>query len=263
MRLYEEKSIDGGVLDVDDKSRRVKVVMNKTGNLDLDKDVIDNNAYAKTITERGPKGASLMWHLTDHRASLKDAVGKPFEVLIEGNNLVFITDIPKTSWGNDVLEFYKSGAINQHSIGFRTIKSEPVNAGRSDEYRLIKEVLLYEGSAVLWGANPLTPTLTVGKSATVKERQDEYLATLKEVNNLAKLFKSGHLTDESFELVEMRLAQSTDKLKQLYDQHTQPDEKSVEPLEGESLLDVLKAFNNTLISDNDTGRKESLRAATG
>lgn len=243
--IYEVKTLSGGVMDVDDSTRRVKVAVNEVGTIDLDRDIIDPGAYAKTIRERGPQGVNLIWHLTDHRASLKDAVGKPREVMVEGSKLVFVTDIAKTSWGNDVLEFYKSGAINQHSIGFRTIKSEPINAGSANEHRLIKEVFLYEGSAVLWGAHPATPTLTVGKSLTKEERTKEYLETIKEVNNLAKLFKSGHLTDDSFELLEMRLAQGTEKLKQLYDQHTQPDAKSVEPLQGESLLDVLTAFNNT------------------
>jgi HK97 family phage prohead protease len=164
MKSYEEKTVSGHVADIDDASRRVKVVMNEMGSLDLDQDVIDKTAFNKTIKERGPKGASLIWHLTDHVPMLKSAVGKPSEVLAQNNQLIFVTNIPGTTWGNDVLEFYKTGAINQHSIGFRVIKAEPMKAGTPQEYRLIKEVLLYEGSAVLWGANPNTDTLSVGKN---------------------------------------------------------------------------------------------------
>lgn len=251
MKQYEIKTVSNSVLDVDDTSRRVKVVMNEMGTLDLDNDIIDNTAYSKTIKERGPMGSSLIWHLTDHRASLKDAVGKPKEVNAKNNQLVFITDIPNTTWGNDVLELYKTGAINQHSIGFRTIKSEPVNAGKPGEYRLIKEVLLYEGSAVLWAAHPSTPTLSVGKSLTTEEKANKYFEIVKELNTLAKLFDKGKLTDSSFELVEIRLAQLQENLKQLEEEATQPDAKSVEPDKSESLLDVLKTFNNTLITDNE------------
>lgn len=260
MKQFEIKNIDSGVLDVDDKSRRVKVAISRVGNKDLDGDVIDKGAYTKTIKERGPQGANLIWHLTDHYPSLKNAVGKFKELNMSNDYLVGVTDIPNTSWGNDVLEMYKSGIINQHSIGFRTIKSEPVGAGTAEEYRLIKEVLLYEGSAVLWGANADTPTISVGKSLTKEQREQEYFATLKDINNLAKLFKSGHLTDDTFELLEIKLLSTTEKLKQLFTDLTQPDAKSVEPNDSESLLSVLKTFNN-LFNSTDNGCERNQVAA--
>jgi hypothetical protein len=42
---------------------------------------------------------------------LKSAVGKPSEVLAQNNQLIFVTNIPGTTWGNDVLEFYKTGRL--------------------------------------------------------------------------------------------------------------------------------------------------------
>lgn len=261
MKTYEIKNISGQVSDVDTTSRRVKVVVSETGSKDLDNDVIDKVAYNATIKMRGPKGANLIWHLTDHIPSLKNAVGKPSEILMDGNNLVFITDIPKTSWGNDMMEHYSAGTINQHSIGFRTIKSEPVNAGKPDEYRLIKEVLLYEGSAVLWGANPNTPTLSVGKNLTKEDREKDFFDTLKELTNFTALFKNGHLSDQSFELVEMKVNQLTERLQHLYHSSTQPAEGSaVEPQDAKGLLEALKTFNNTLILQNESRRIET---ATG
>jgi len=254
MNRFEIKNTEKGidtVKDVDTTGRRVKVAISRMGNLDLDNDVIEKNAYTKTINERGPKGVGLIWHLTDHSASLKSAIARFSDLYVEGDYLVGVTDIPKTTWGNDMLEFYETKNINQHSVGFRTIKSEPVNAGKSDEYRLIKEIMLYEGSAVLWGANPDTPHL--GKSLTKEEKQKEYFDTLTEINNLHKLFKTGHLSDGTFELLEIQLVQKTDRLKQLFDEATQPDGKSVEPTEGEELLEVFKTFNNSLITHNDPG----------
>lgn len=242
MKNYEVKDLAGGTLDVSSEGRKVKVAISHLGSMDLDGDVIDKSAYNKTISERGPKGSNLIWHLTDHNASLKNAVGKFSEMYVEKDYLVGITEIPNTTWGNDVLEFYKSGAINQHSVGFRTIKSEPVNAGKSDEYRLIKEILLYEGSAVLWGANPNTPTLSVSKSLTVEERKSEFEATMKELSTFHKLFKTGHLTDESFELIQVKINQLTQRIQQLFDA-TLPAEKAVEP-DSEGLLSVLQTFNN-------------------
>lgn len=255
---YEIKDTEKGVtsvVDVDDKSRRVKVVISRMGNLDLDNDVIDPSAYNKTIKERGPQGAGLIWHLTDHTPRIKDsAIARFSELFKDGDKLVGVTDIPNTSHGNDMLEFYKTGNINQHSVGFRTIKEEPVNAGKPGEHRLIKEILLYEGSAVLWGANPLTETVSVGKSLSKEEREKNFFDALKELTNLHKLFKSGTLTDGSFEMLEIQLAQKADILKQLFDLHTQPADNAVEPIKGEDLLSVFKTFNNSLITANNDSR---------
>lgn len=257
MKQFEIKTLDASVLDVDDKTRRVKTAWNKAGILDSDKDIIEKTAFDKTIKERGPKAKNLIWHLTDHRPSLKDAVGKPTEIMMEGDYLVAVTDIPETTWGNDVLEFYKSGTINQHSIGFSTVKREVFNDDDwNKRYTVIKEVQLYEGSCVLWGANEYTPTLSVGKSLTKEDAEKEFLKIQKELNSFAKLFKSGHLSDQSFELIEIRMANLTDQLQHIFEEITQPAPKAVEPIK-ESLLDVFKTFNNSLnATANDSRRIE-------
>lgn len=249
-KAYEEKDTSPGfrtVLDVDGTSRRVKVVISRMGNLDLDNDVIDKGAYTKTIKERGPKGANLIWHLTDHRPTIKDSAIAHFsELFVEADALVGVTDIPKTTWGNDMLEFYKTGNINQHSVGFRTIKSEPVGAGTANEYRLIKEILLYEGSAVLWGANPKTETQSVGKSLTKEERQKKFFDVSQELNNLAKLIRKGNLSDETAELLEIHIAQKSSLLEQLYTEATQPVQKTAEPVGKIKAVDLIDDFIKSL-----------------
>lgn len=264
MKAYEIKNIDGVVTDIDDKSRRVKVAMNKTGEKDLDKDIIEATAYTRTIKERGPGGSNLIWHLTDHRPSLKDAVGKPSEIYVdEKGYLVFVTNIPTTTWGNDVMEFYKTGIINQHSIGFSTIKREVFNDDDWEKrYTVIKEVKLYEGSAVLWGANEHTPTLSVGKSYTKEESLDEFEKTQKELDAFTKLFKTGHLSDEAFELIEIKVHQLNQRLTVLYksavdlattEQTTQSDVKSIEP--------VVNTLDRFIKNIGQNGRKETAGAA--
>lgn len=209
------KNIGGSPLDVDTTGRRVKVVISEMGSKDLDNDIIDNGAYNKTIKERGPSGVNVIWHLTDHSPNLKSAVGKPQEIGIEGNKLFMLTPIAKTSWGNDVLEHYQSGNINQHSVGFQTIKSE---AGKDGSPRIIKDIMLYEGSAVLWGANPNTPTVSVGKSEFQALSDD----LNKELNLLMKSFRDGRYTDDAFELIEIRIKQIQDKLNLLILKNTTP-----------------------------------------
>jgi len=237
-RFFELKTIADSVKDVSEKDRRVKVAISHMGSKDFDNDVIDHTAYNKTIKERGPQGANLIWHLTDHNPSLKSAVGKFSEINVEGDYLVGVTNIPNTSWGNDVLEFYKTGHINQHSIGFKTIKAELQEKGTEREYNLIKEVFLYEGSAVLWGANINTPTL--GKSMTKEELEDELNKLTKEMSVLVKSLRDGRFTDDAFEFIEIRTAQINEAIKSIM--NTQPAE-AVEP---DNLIDVIKQFRTTL-----------------
>jgi uncharacterized protein len=231
---YSIKSVADSVLDVCDTSRRVKNVLNRASYKDFDEDVIDPSAFNKTIKERGPKAKNLMWHLTDHNPSLKTAVGKFSEVYMEGNDLIGITDIPNTSWGNDVLEFYKTGHINQHSIGFKSIQSEKKKDSQFGEYNLIKEVMLFEGSAVLWGANDATPNLAVGKSLTKEEAITEYTKAVETIGKITKYLK-GNLTEETCELLEIQLTQLQEKLINLQsviatepDLSTQPEEVKVD-----------------------------------
>lgn len=200
------KNLTGQPLDVDTSKRNVKVVISEMGSKDLDNDIIEMGAYTKTISERGPSGANIIWHLTDHNPSLKYAIGKPAELFIDGMKLVMVTPIVKTAHGNDTLEMYSSGLINQHSVGFSTVRKE-VSEDR-DQPRLIKEVKLYEGSAVLWGANPNTPTVSVGKG-DIKETYDELN---KELNLLLKSFRDGRYTDDAFELIEIRIKQIQDRI---------------------------------------------------
>lgn len=241
---FEQKMIADSVRDVSENDRRVKVAISKMGNVDHDGDVIEHGAYTKTLTERGPKGANLIWHLTDHNPSLKSAVGKFSEIYTDGDYLVGITNIPNTTWGNDVLEFYKSGHINQHSIGFRTIKSEAVKGDQP--FNLIKEVFLYEGSAVLWGANPMTPTMTVGKSLTKEEIVTEHEKLSRELNLLVKSMRDGRYSDEAFEFMDIRLAQINEALKCIITMEiepTQPVQETVEPeLDMSELQDEINKF---------------------
>ena len=223
--FFNTKNFSGGLIDLSENDRRVKVAISQMGSKDLDGDVIDSSAYTKTLNERGPKAKNQIWHLTDHNPSLKSAVGKFSELFVEGDMLVGVTNIPNTTWGNDVLEFYKSGHITEHSIGFRTIKEET-----KSDYNLIKEVMLYEGSAVLWGANPNTPTLSAGKSITKEEANSELEQLNKDLELVTKTFRNGNLSDESFELVEMRLQMLNERIKNLFAAIQQQNE-TIQPAE--------------------------------
>lgn len=211
---FSYKTIDNSVVDVDDKSRRVKVAISEMGSVDLDNDIIDQNAYTKTIAERGPAAKNKIYHLTDHTPNLKNALGKFKELYVEGNKLIGVTDIVKTTWGNDVLEMYKAGTITEHSIGFSTIKAEE---GKSpDDPRILKELRLFEGSAILWGSNENTPTLSVGKSYTKRQKADELNRIIRELAIIGSFYKNGNYSDDAAVMIEIRMLQLEESIKALF-----------------------------------------------
>jgi HK97 family phage prohead protease len=236
MKQYSVKDIMNGVEDVDKESRKVKAVWARMNNVDLDNDIISPSAFTKTIQERGPQGKNLIWSLVDHKTSMKYALGKPKELYVEGDALIAVTEVIETEMGEDMLKLYEAGLINQHSIGFSTIKSELDN---STGIRTITELMLYEGSAVLWAANPETPTLGIYKGMepeVVKETLNGRL------EKLIKAFKHGTFTDETFSLLEIEIKQIQTAINEIT---TQPAAKAVEP-ESTVVLDALKQLNNRL-----------------
>lgn len=206
-------------LDVDTKTRRVKNALNKVGVLDSDRDIIDENAYNKTLQERGPGGKNLIWHQIDHSGSLTKSLGKFQEISVNKSTgyLEGVTDIRKTSLGDDMLEFYSMGDINQHSIGFSVVKRDVFNADDyTTRYAIIRELKLYEGSAVLWGANEFTPNLSVGKME-LKDAADYSKKYLLELERCAVYLRKGNFTDETCEHLEYKILQLRTELKTIFE----------------------------------------------
>jgi HK97 family phage prohead protease len=241
MKHYQVKDINGEVGDMDMALRKVKAVWAMCGNVDLDNDVIVPEAFSRTITARGPQGKNLIWSLVDHKSSMKYALGKPKELYVEGNALIAVTEIIETEMGEDMLKLYEANLINQHSIGFSTIKSEMDN---STGIRTIKELMLYEGSAVLWAANPETPTLSIYKGMEQAEVKETLNGRLEK---LLKAFKHGTFTDETFSLLEIEIKQIQTAISELT---TQPvAAATLDPVDNSAIVfEALKQFNHSLKS---------------
>lgn len=243
MSKIENKSYQDMILDIEPETRTVKACWSRIGNVDLDGDIIVAEAFTKTIKERGPKGKNMIWSLVDHKADMAHTLGKPKELYIEGDMLVAVTDLVETECGEDAIKLYEAGLINQHSIGFSTLKSD---VDQRTGVRTITELKLYEGSAVLWGANPETPTL--GFKGEFKETKETLSLRLE---NLIKAFRGGNFTDDTFALMEIQIKQIQAELLtlEITETITQP-ELSVEPTpvveekSNEEVLKAIKQFNN-------------------
>lgn len=214
------------VKDVDTKTRRVTIMLSKFDNVDSDGDVIRKGAFAKSIQERGPESTSnrkiafLRYHDWEHQ------IGKFISLEETHDGLVAIGELGRSSKANDALLDYQDGIIKEHSIGFNYIQDKMDLVTRDGaEFWDIKEVALWEGSAVTFGANSLTPTLDVSKG----NRSEHIEKVLKRMSELTTAIKSGG-TDERLYEIEMALkvchSQITDLMKATEPAaSTQPDEQ--------------------------------------
>ena len=243
--LVEKQDLGYNIMDVDSEQRRVKAVWARCGNIDLDNDIIVPEAFTKTLAERGPGGKNLIWSLVDHCADMNNVIGKPEQIYVENDMLIAITPIVETEKGEDIIKMYEAGLINQHSIGFSTMKSNVDKEG----VRTITELKLYEGSAVLWGANPETPTLGFKGEMTIKDKRAELSNRLE---RLIKSFKGGRFTDETFSLLEIEIKRIQSELLEIevIKEITQTVEQTFEPAveekkeDNEQILKAINQFNN-------------------
>jgi uncharacterized protein len=232
MRTLLTKEVKQAVLDLDTTGKAVKVAVASFENLDLDGDVFDMRAFTKTISERGPMGSNQIWHLTNHYTSLSAALGKPKEIGVEGQFLYFVTDYKDTPLWQSIWPLYESGDITEHSVGFSIVDSE-----QKGGYRLIKEAMLWEGSAVLWGANPNTPTMQVVKQLAGVTDETDPLQMIEKLANMAK--KSDN------ELIHIGLMQL---YTQLLNKTTKPDKTTLPEVDYTAVGLALTHFKNKIKS---------------
>jgi HK97 family phage prohead protease len=145
-------------------------------------------------------GRNRIMHLLQHNPLMP--LGKPTELMEDAKGLRFTSKITETSYGKDVIKLYAEGVFNEHSVGFEIIKSDN-KAG----YREIREIKLWEGSTVTWGANPNTPIESM--KSWDKPKSEEMLA------KFCNILRNGDLTDEGMIQLEIGLKQLENHLKAL------------------------------------------------
>jgi HK97 family phage prohead protease len=195
------KNISQGIIeDVDDVKGIVTGYFSAFNNIDSDGDVIVSGAYKKSIAENGPMGRNRIMHLLQHNPLMP--LAKPMELMEDAKGLRFTSKITETSYGKDVIKLYSEGVFNEHSVGFEIIKADN-KAG----YREIKEIKLWEGSTVTWGANPNTPIESM--KSWDKPKSEEMLA------KFCNILRNGDVSDESMIQLEIGLKQIENHLKAL------------------------------------------------
>lgn len=163
--------------------------------VDTDRDKIRPTAYNKTITEWGPQGRNRIWMLKAHDTT--QWVSKPKELVPDNFGVLATIKIPQTTLGKDLILLYEDGHITEHSVGIVTVQQKYI---KEEDYNDISEVKWYEFSPVAWGANEYTPTISV---KSLDDAISQFEITRKSLRN-------GKYTDETFELLELKLMQLED-----------------------------------------------------
>jgi len=217
------KSLPFEIKDLDTVGRRVKIALSAFNNVDSDNDVILKGAFSKSILERGPDSTSnrkikfLRYHDFEHEIGV-------FKSLEESHDhLIAWADLGRSAKGEAAFLDYQDGIITEHSIGFQTIQDKIYL--REDGIREIKEVVLWEGSAVTFGANSDTPVFSVSKG-----NKTEYLDKLNaKMTTLISALKNGKGTDERLIQIEMDLMVIQSKYNSLINFEPSNDTPNNEP----------------------------------
>ena len=201
--LYSTKHA-GEIKDMDDEKREVAIYLSKFDKVDSDNDMIVKGAFKKSIREHGPDSKSnrkiqfLRYH------DWEKPIGKFLTMQEDELGLFAVAKLSTSTLGEDAYKDYAEGIIREHSIGFqyipdkmRYVEDKATGAG----YNLIKEVKLWEGSAVTFGSNDDTNVVEVMKS----ENKKNYISQINaELNTVLKSLGIGQGSDERLYALEMR-----------------------------------------------------------
>jgi len=211
-KKYEVKNLAFEIKAMDSVGRRVEIMLAHFDNKDSDGDVIRKGAFSKSIQERGANSTSnrkiafLRYHDWEHQ------IGTFVSLEETDFGLLAKADLGRSTKGNDAFLDYQDGIIREHSIGFNYVPDKSFVIGEGDQqFYEIKELILWEGSAVTFGANSLTPTLDVSKG-----NHSEVLEQLNtQMEGYLTALRNGKGTDERLFSIEMGLKVCQEKYNSL------------------------------------------------
>lgn len=243
---YKIKSHSLEIKDVDASSRKVAMYLAHFGNIDSDDDMIVKGAFAKSLQERGVDSTSNRKIAFLRHHDWKWQIGKFVELKEDENGLYAVGELGNSTLGNDALCDYQDGIIREHSIGFKYIADKikwiEDTTKSNGGYYLVNEVALWEGSAVTFGANEMTPVLEVNKSA---ENKLEIIKNItSEMETIVKALGNNSRTDESLYSLEMRHKFLTSQLSEIA--NMQVESTNIK----QNIITELKSFDWSSVVNN-------------
>ena len=245
--------------EVDMTKRTVDLIANTYWWFDTDMDVLVPGVAAKSIQDRGPqsKMPGKIKHADAHDLRKIVAIPKLLEeTTIQGLDVLHANSFfPETTISDNKLIEYQNEMIDQHSIGFRYLNLQFVEA-EADEWDeilaklinpddavekgflwLVKEIELFEYSNVAFGANRLTPYLG-SKSENKNVRYNNLVSKL---DHLHQLMRSGSGDKDIIKLEERQINQM---IYELYNPEPDPKSTALEQPPKGATFDLDSAIEN-------------------
>lgn len=208
-QFFLTKSIPFKVKDIDQKNSVVTLYFANFDSIDSDGDKIEKGAFKKTFSEWGPDGQNRIKHWRNHM--MDKVIGTPIELYEDNVGAVAVSKMGRNQTAKDTILDYEDGLITEHSFGYQIMTSDSSDA----RYQLLKELMVYEYSAVTLGANHLTPMVGM------KGMSDE--DAMKWINDrfdlIKKLTKAKNISgysDEKLISIEHSILVATKQLQQAY-----------------------------------------------
>ena len=191
--------------DIDSGNRQVAMYLAKFDNIDSDMDLIKKGAFKKSIRERGVKSKSNRKIAFLRHHDWQQQIGKFVELSEDDNGLYAVAELGRSSAGEDALKDYEDGIIREHSIGFQYVSGKikwiEDTTIATNGYNEVKEVILWEGSAVTFGANELTTVVEM--KGQEKTKYVEKITS--DLDACIKALVTGRGTDERLHEIEMKI----------------------------------------------------------
>lgn len=195
----------------------IVAIANAANFIDSQMDMLLPDCWKKTIKESGPTGKNRIYHLKDHKQNTDGVVGKINSLyakdytladlglsMIGTTQCLVMESTVKEVFNEKCFGMYSDKMINQHSIGLQYVKldiavndpnypsefdvwnkyyAQVINkdiANSRGYFWVVYEIKLLEVSAVLWGANELTPTIE-----EVEKEEEVEVEVVKEYNTIS------------------------------------------------------------------------------
>lgn len=210
---YNIKQATSQIKDIDLSAREVAIYLSVFDTIDSDNDLIKKGAFKKSLQERGVNSGSnrQIAYLRHH--DWQHQIGTFTKLEEDERGLFAVGKLGTSTKGDDALRDYQDGIITEHSIGFQYIQDKMsfIETEQKDDddktdssgYFEIKELKLWEGSAVTFGANQYANTIDVFK--TEQEKKDLQKSLCDQMNVVVKAITNGKGTDERLYDLEMKL----------------------------------------------------------
>lgn len=167
----------------------------KFSNVDSYNDIIKQGAFALFLASEDAKRVRLCY-----QHDFDQVIGVIESMSEDEQGLKFRAKISNTTLGKDVATLMEDGAINEFSIGYRTVKYSMDN---EKEIRILEELYLYEISPVTRAANEKA---TLQSSERKEETIETEVKTEKQKQEMEEELKKlqGELAEAKKELAKMK-----------------------------------------------------------